>query len=189
MSSPPPDPTAVLDGSTRAGRMGGLLANVCTLAAILIVAGFVWIAVSPSALEVLLRRDILLPQMAFTLTALTHAALITVLAVPLVLALAVLWTSRQLFIGFARGEVFTAQTGRRLRRIGVLLLVLQGAKIAVGTLGTLIATLPNPPGGRHLSIGLSSDHLIVALVGGLLIAVGWAMAEAARLADENRGFV
>jgi hypothetical protein len=184
-----PDPNPTLDGSGRAGRMGGRLANLVVVAAVVIVAGFLWIAVSPSALTDFLRREILTPEMPLTLTAFTHAALIAVLAVPLGVALAVLWTTRQLFTGFARGEVFTAETGRRLRRIGALLLVLQVVKIVVGSLGTLIATLPNPPGARHLSIGLSSDHLIVALVGGLLIAVGWAMAEAARLADENRGFV
>lgn len=96
---------------------------------------------------------------------------------------------RELFRRFARGVVLDADNGKRLTLIGWL-------TIAGGALATLDRTMiglaltaSNPPGQRLLVISLSMSDFIIMLFGLLILAFGHVVTEAARLADENRGFV
>jgi hypothetical protein len=86
-----------------------------------------------------------------------------------------------------RGEVFTAEVPRRLRRMGIAL-VAAGALQPLG--GLLLSLVVSRFAGQpHVSIALSSDHVGVAVIGAVLIAVAAAAREAVRLADENSRFV
>ena len=59
----------------------------------------------------------------------------------------------------------------------------------IGAILSLLLTLANPPGGRHIVIGISSDDYMIATFAGLVIAIGYVMTEAARLAEDNKQIV
>jgi len=44
-------------------------------------------------------------------------------------------------------------------------------------------------GPRHLAISLSSDSALLLLLGAVMTLLGWALGEAAALAEENAQFV
>jgi Protein of unknown function (DUF2975) len=100
-----------------------------------------------------------------------------------------LWQVWQLFASYGRGVVFGAEPTRRLRRLGWALLASALLQPLTHTLLMLALTFRNPPGQRQLVLGLGSDHYLMLLLGGLLIAIAWAMDEGARLQQENEGFV
>lgn len=103
--------------------------------------------------------------------------------------LAALWQMRGLFAHYAKGEVLTPASARRIRAIGLWLAVLAAIQILLPSVQRLVLTWDNPPGSREVSIALTSEMLWLALAAGLLVTIGWAMHEAARVAEENRGFV
>jgi hypothetical protein len=112
-----------------------------------------------------------------------------VTAVPVGVMMYGLWQVRALFHEFAAGRVFTMAAARRLQ-------VFAAAVLAQAVLGPLSSTglivalsMSNPPGSRMLGIALSINDYIALIVGGVLLAIAWVMREAARIADENAGFV
>lgn len=100
-----------------------------------------------------------------------------------------LWTAKGLFENFARGDVLDARTGRDLRTIGGLVAAYALLTPLKGSLITVAVTMGNPPGQRLLSIGLGSNELILGVLGALILVLGHVMAEAARIADDNRQIV
>jgi len=106
--------------------------------------------------------------------------------------LVLLWTlneMRKLFAGYQRGEVLTTSSAHRIERIGWGLLGLAILPFVLLPIQTILLTLANPAGERVLSVGISSDMVGFALAAGLMIIIGWAMRQAADVADENRAFV
>lgn len=106
----------------------------------------------------------------------------------LVLAYA-LFAASALFQSFARREFFTPGVGVLLQRMGLALAAFGLLAPIVRAALTVILTMNNPPGQRMLAIGVSANDVVIVIFGALLILIGWVMAEAARLADENRSFV
>lgn len=117
------------------------------------------------------------------------AAAAAITAVPVGIMLYGLWQARQLFAGFAAGQVFTLASARRLRDFAAAML----AQAVLGPLSStallLAFTLSNPPGERQIAITLSSNDCIALIAGGVLLAVAWVMAEASRIAEEHASFV
>ncbi|MEX3017134.1 hypothetical protein [Gymnodinialimonas hymeniacidonis] len=112
---------------------------------------------------------------------------IAILSVGLILT--ALWQMRTLFSLYAMGDVFGPDAARAIRQTGLTLLVLAAVGVIGNTLIILALTTNNPAGQRALSIGFSSDDIFLFFTSGLLVAIGWAMSEATRIADENKGFV
>lgn len=100
-----------------------------------------------------------------------------------------LWQMWSLFGCFAQGELLARQPAAHLRRLGLGLCSLAAAQPLGHTLAILALTWGNPKGQRQLWFGLSSDHYLALLFGLLLLALAQVLAEAARVADENREFV
>lgn len=100
-----------------------------------------------------------------------------------------LWAAKGLFQNFADGHVFTIRTGQDLRLIGGLIAAYAVLTPLKGSLVTIAITMGNPPGHRQLAIGLSSNELILGVLGALILVLGHVMAEAARIADDNRQIV
>ena len=108
------------------------------------------------------------------------------------LLLVLLWTldqMRRLFGVFARGEVLSLAAATRILSIGRGLVALAGLTILVGAAQSALLSMAAPPGQRLLAIGISQSEVGFLLAGGLMTLIGWAMAEAAAVAEENRGFV
>lgn len=117
------------------------------------------------------------------------AAGAAITAVPVAVLLYGLWQVRALFADFASGRVFTLTSARRLRDFAACVLA-QAVLGPVSSTALLLAfTISNPPGSRQLGISLSVNDYLALIVGGVLLAVAWVMAEATRIADEHASFV
>jgi hypothetical protein len=100
-----------------------------------------------------------------------------------------LWVARSLFKRLADGLVFEPETGILLRRFGIALVVYAALTPPVSALMSWIVTMRNAPGKRLVNFGISDHEIVLAIVGTLILAIGSVMAEAARMAEENRQIV
>jgi Protein of unknown function (DUF2975) len=100
-----------------------------------------------------------------------------------------LMVARSVFRRLADGLVFEAQTGVLLRRFGVTLVVYAALTPFVGTLMTWLVTMHNASGQKILRFGISEYEIVLAIVGTLVLTTGSVMAEAARLAEDNRQII
>lgn len=112
-----------------------------------------------------------------------------IMVVPIGVMVWGLWHVRALFRDFAAGRAFTVGAARRLQRFGVAVLVQAPLGPLTATALAMALSLANPPGQRLLVLTLSINDYLALIVGGVLVAVAAVMREAARLADENAGFI
>lgn len=106
--------------------------------------------------------------------------------------LALGWTLHRMYLlfgQFAGQDVLTRRAARLIRQIGTGLLAVAILRILATPLQSLIVTLPAMPGSRMVSVNVSSSDVGFLLAAGLMAVIGWAMEDAARVAEENRGFV
>lgn len=106
--------------------------------------------------------------------------------IPLVWALDHL---RRLFAGYRRGAVLTADAARHIRKVGLGLMLTALLRLLAQPLSAIALTAAAPPGSRMLVLGLSSNELGLLLAAGVMAVIGLAMEDAAKAAEENRGFV
>ena len=101
----------------------------------------------------------------------------------------IMWQFRALFRLFAAGNIFTGSATRHL--FSAAKGMVAGGLIAIAntTLGALILTA-NAEAGEHVfTIAVSSGQLAGILAGVIFVVMSWVMQEAARLSEENAGFV
>lgn len=118
-----------------------------------------------------------------------RAAAGALMAVPLVLLLAGIAQARQCFAMFARGEVFTRDATSRLRRFAGWVAWAALAAIVAEAAASVVLTLGNPAGQRHLAIGIGSNQVFTLFVAGLVWLMAAVIDEGQSLAAENAGFV
>lgn len=114
------------------------------------------------------------------------------LAVGLLPIVALVWaldTLRRLFARYRDGDVLTEGSALLIRKAGKALLFVAGLKIIVQPIQSVLLTWQSAPGSRQLSIGIGQAEIGFLLTAGLLTVIGWAMTEAAQIAEENRSFV
>ncbi|MFP8779010.1 DUF2975 domain-containing protein [Hydrogenophaga sp. RWCD_12] len=112
-----------------------------------------------------------------------------VTGVPLVLLLMGVWQARRCFAMFAQGKVFTLQATSLLRRFAGWVAWAALAALLAGVATSVLLTLHNPPGQRHLAIGIGSDHVFTLFFAGLVWLMAAVIGEGQTLAEENEGFV
>ena len=117
-----------------------------------------------------------------------RTVLLLMLSLPLAVTLYGLWNVRLLFGAYARGEVFSPIPAAYIRNVGAAMLANVILSVLVHTIGSVVLTIDNPAGSRHLTVSLSSNTYLL-LMGRLLVVIGWVMSEAVRLSDENSRFV
>ena len=142
----------------------------------------------PATLDARLVEALAASQQA-ALTPATRLAALALAAIPLCLALLGFVVVQRLFHGFATGDILTPESGRRLKRIGLIVTALGPVTIVIRSIASVVVSLPNPPGERVLAVGFGSNDVTAIIAGMLLIVLGWTLEEAARVADENRQFV
>ena len=123
-----------------------------------------------------------LGPVAFGLALLTSAIVLVLIAV----ALLTLW---RLLTTIRRGAALTLTAARQMRRFGVCLLVLAAVMPVMQMAQSVLLSFAAPEGERQVSLLIGSSEIGFLLAGGVMTLVGWAMADAARIAEENRGFV
>lgn len=95
----------------------------------------------------------------------------------------------ELFDSYRLGKVFEASVPQRLRRIGLCMIALSVLRPLTNMLLTVVLTMNNPEGQRIISLGFSIDDYMIAVFGGLILAIGHVMADANRIAEHNRQIV
>lgn len=170
---------------SRIGRVSRAMGWVTVGLIAVLIATDVTLWADRSVLDRVIQEEILPPGIAYQLTPGVLAAAFLVAHVPFAITLWGLWNTLRLFRGFGNGAIFTVEAGKRLRNAGLALGALPFAQVLLSGVGSALLTMNNPEGQRHIAITLQDSHLVVGVAGGLLVVVGWVMAEAARIADDH----
>lgn len=170
-------------------RMSAWLSHAAKIVAALLLAANAVVWLVPEFAADAARSQSALSTSLMTLTPTARLAALAVSTLYVGLMARALWTVAQLFAAFAAGAILVPETGARLRRVGVLLLLFAALSPVFRGLIGVIVTLGNEAGRRVLSLSLSSQDLIIALIATLLIVLGHIMAEAARIAEDHQHIV
>lgn len=100
-----------------------------------------------------------------------------------------LWQARACFVLFARGQVFTRQAVRHLKRFAGWSLASALAGIVAGAAVSVVITWHNPPGMRHLAVGIGTDQVFTLFFAGMVWLMAAVIGQGQALADENASFV
>jgi Protein of unknown function (DUF2975) len=104
----------------------------------------------------------------------------------ILMALLRLW---QLFGEYLQSRVFSARALASLRSFARWMLAAAFLSPVYRAGLSVIVSWQNGPGRRELTINLTSDDYLLLLLGVVLLAISSVMAEAARIAEDNEGFV
>lgn len=110
-------------------------------------------------------------------------------AVPLGLLLVGLWHAHKCFGLFAGGQVFTLQAVTALKRFASLATASFASGVVASTALSVVLTIGNAPGNRHLAIGLSTDQAFALFFAGVVWLMAAVIAQGLHLAEENANFV
>jgi hypothetical protein len=153
--------------------------------ALVLSTAWVWIVPGHAHSQIKQVADVDVGQLA--LNTRVACGLWTLLPVGIVLlGLRRLWL---LFGEYALGRVFSQRALASLR--GFARCVLASGIVAplYGGVLSVIVTFDRVPGTRQLNLQLSSSDYETILLGAVLLAISTVMAEAARVAEDNAGFV
>lgn len=100
-----------------------------------------------------------------------------------------LWQARQCLKTFAGGQIFSQLAVQYLQRFSMWMIVSALGSIVVGALLSVLLSFNNSPGNRHLSIGVSSDQLLLLFFAGLVWVMAGIISEALLVVEENKSFV
>lgn len=148
-----------------------------------------WVWLSPDYVQAFVVPHLGLGGAAVSLDRVTRALGFAVSMLPLSVLFYALHQAYELFDGYRLGRILNADAPVRLRRIGFAMLVLAVLRPLANTLLGCVLTASNPEGQRILAIQLTIDDYMIAAFGGLILAIGHAMAEAARIADDHRQII
>lgn len=128
------------------------------------------------------------PQLA-ELSGSALAALAVVDLISLLLTLVVLWHLLTLLSLYQRGRVLTPDNAKGILRIGQGLVALAAFGVLAQTLDILAITWGNPSGQRQLTLSLTHIDVELVLAGGVMMLIGWAMQQAAEMADDHAAII
>jgi Protein of unknown function (DUF2975) len=139
----------------------------------------------PESAEYTARRMATLPSGQISLSLNIRLLGLLLSSIQVLLLVYALLAVSKVFRAFANNEWFVPQIGEHLHKFGWALALYGATSPLVRTLMALLITWNNPPGQQMLLINFSGDDFVIALVGVLILLLGYAMREAARIADEN----
>lgn len=90
---------------------------------------------------------------------------------------------------FRQGRPFGLAAAAGMRDFAIGVFACTVLKVISGALLSVVLSWNAPAGQKQLAISVSSDMLLMLLVGAVLTLVGWALAEAAAIAEENAQFI
>lgn len=89
---------------------------------------------------------------------------------------------------FGAGVPFVPAAARGIRDFGFAVLLCTVLKVLAGTALSVLLSW-NGAGQRQFAVSISSDMLLMLLLGAVMALMGWALGEAAALAEENAQFI
>ncbi|MGR3515275.1 MAG: hypothetical protein ACU0GG_21130 [Paracoccaceae bacterium] len=109
--------------------------------------------------------------------------------VPLIALLWVLNALRHLFAQYRDGAVLTEASAQSVLQAGKGLIWVAVLNIAVQPVTSALLSWEAPSGQREVAVGFGMAEIGFLFAAGLLTLIGWALSDAARQAEENKGFV
>ena len=188
--TPTPTMSRPLHAPSHVQGMSRLLAPACTALIFLlpiVVAGY-WMLEDAGSLAVrsaALAPDAVVAPLA-TWQRVVGALLTEGALLPLLIGL---WQARRCFVQFASGQIFTMFAAQCLKRFAGWSLVSVLAGIVTTTALSVLITLHNPPGFRHLAIGVGTDQVFFAFFAGMVWLMAAVIGEGQALAEENATFI
>lgn len=175
--------------SQRIQRLSRFLAAAClVLMIVLPIAVLIyWAWASPTELA----QRVNLPAGAIQepLLAWQRVLAILITEVPLALLMIGLWQARKCFKLFVLGQIFTAEAVRCLRRFAGWVMVSVAAGFVASTALSVLLTLHNPPGMRHVALSIGSDQIFTLLFAGMVWLMAAVISQGQALAEENATFI
>jgi hypothetical protein len=162
------------------------------LGAVGLLAALVWAATAPLALLQTLSWPASMELMTLLqaeFTATTRWRLVAVTAAQMALAGGVLWQLWRLFGRYREGDVFGPQALTHVRRLAWSMVGLAVAQPLLRALMSVAISWGNPPGKRVLQFSLGSNDYALLLLALVFVALARVMTEAARVAEDNSGFI
>jgi len=95
----------------------------------------------------------------------------------------------QLFGEYAYARVFSHRALVSLRGFARCMLAMGFVAPLYGAVLSVLMTMDRLPGTRELNVGFDFDNYAMILLGAVMLAISSVMAEAARVAEDNAGFV
>jgi hypothetical protein len=95
----------------------------------------------------------------------------------------------QLFGEYACARVFSHRALVSLRGFARCMLVMGFVAPLYGAVLSVLVTMDRAPGTRELNLQFDFDNYAMILLGAVMLAIASVMAEAARVAEDNAGFV
>jgi len=90
---------------------------------------------------------------------------------------------------YRTGDLFPPGAGGFLARFGVALIFLAPAQILFNSFTSVLFSLHLPEGKKQLAVSISSDNLLLLIVGGLIFMVGHLLNSASAVAEDNRHII
>jgi hypothetical protein len=110
-------------------------------------------------------------------------------AVPLGFTVWAMWSLRQLFANYAKGQVFSPEPLRHLNNVANALFLGVLADFVMQAPISYLLSLGSPPGHREVSLSFGSNDAAWLFIAGTVLVIARVMGEARRVADENAAFV
>jgi hypothetical protein len=160
--------------------------SIASGATFLLINAILWLV--PDFAPIVARAEGDLQDEAITLTPMVRWMCLACSTLYLAVLVRGLWIAHSLFRRLAEGLVFEPQTGMLLRGFGMALLVYAGLTPFFHALVGWLVRMHNAT-GRAITLGLSDDEIVLAIVGTLVLTTGSVMAEAARVAEDHRQII
>lgn len=170
-------------------RIAATMCFVVAIGGALAELALAWVWLSPDYVQAFIIPHLGLAGVTANLDGSTRLTGFLVSMIPLSVLFYALHQAYELFDSSRLGKVFTDDAPVRLRRIGLCMIALSVLRPITGALLGLALTATSPSGQHILSIGVSIDDYMIALFGGLILAIAHVMVEAARLADDHRQII
>jgi Protein of unknown function (DUF2975) len=173
----------------RIRRTSRLMVWACTAIVILLPIALVVYWATTSAADLAVQGNLPASAMQAPLQVWQRLAAAAATAVPLAMLLLGVWQVKLCFEQFAQGSVFTAQATAHLRRFAGWVAAAALAAIAAGTVVSILLTLNNAPGMRHVALGISSNHVFTLFFAALVWVMADVISQGQALAEENERFI
>lgn len=166
-------------------RLSAIMCFVVAIGGALTEILLLWVWLSPEYVERFVVPHVGLAPGTAALDGVTRLTGFGIMMIPVAVLFYALHQAFELFNAYRQADVFSAAAPQRLRRIGLSMILLAALRPVTGALLSLALTAANPAGQRILAITFSLDDYMIALFGGLILAIGHVLVESARLAEEH----
>ena len=156
----------------RLKRMSRLLSLFCLVLIVVLPPLFAWFWAVATPAQLAARINLPADAVQGPLMLWQRVAGGCVSAVPLALLLAGLWQARKCLAVFAGGHIFTLQAATALRQFASFATASFASSFLASTVLSTLLTFNNAPGGRQISVGISTDQALALFFAGMV----WLMA-------------